>query len=183
MTLLEWFHQPYVRTFVRYERFLQGSWPYLYDTFAADLHTLMTQLDLRKATLVGYSMGTGEVAHYLGTYGSDRLTQAVFVSPIPPFLLKTADNPEGVDGSIFDAIMQSVAADRFVYLTQFFHDFYNLDVTLGKRARIDSIGFRREAFSARSAANSASTRAVLARSRASSISSCTIRSSAVIALF
>jgi non-heme chloroperoxidase len=110
----------------------QPALGYDYDTFAADLHTLMTQLDLREATLVGHSMGTGEVAHYLGTYGSDRVQQAVFVAPIPPFLLKRDDNPEGVDGSVFDAIMQSVTADRFVYLTQFFADFYNLDVTLGK---------------------------------------------------
>ncbi len=111
----------------------QPALGYDYDTFAADLRTLMTQLDLREATLVGHSMGTGEVAHYLGTYGSDRVRQGVFVSPIPPFLLKRDDNPEGVDGSVFEIIMQSVAADRFVYLTQFLHDFYNLDVTLGKR--------------------------------------------------
>ncbi len=123
---------------ITYDRrgFGQSSQPtlgYDYGTFAADLHTIMTQLDLRDATLVGHSMGTGEVAHYLGTYGSDRVKQAVFVSPIPPFLLQTDDNPEGVDGSIFDAIMQSIAADRFAYLSSFFADFYNLDVTLGKR--------------------------------------------------
>jgi non-heme chloroperoxidase len=111
----------------------QPALGYDYDTFAADLRTLMTQLDLREATLVSHSIGTGEVAHYLGTYGSDRVRQGVFVSPISPFLLKRDDNPEGVDGSVFEIIMQSVAADRFVYLTQFLHDFYNLDVTLGKR--------------------------------------------------
>lgn len=105
---------------------------YDYDTFANDLNTLMTQLDLRDATLVGHSMGTGEVAHYLGTFGSDRVRQAVFVSPIPPFLLKTDDNPEGVDKSVFDGIIQSIAKDRLAYLTQFLKDFYNLDVTLGK---------------------------------------------------
>jgi len=111
----------------------QPTLGYDYDTFTADLHTLMTQLDLREATLVGHSMGTGEVARYLGTYGSDRVNKAVFVAPIPPFLLKTADNPEGVDGSIFDAIIQSIAADRPAYQTKFLSDFYNLDVTLGKR--------------------------------------------------
>ncbi len=111
----------------------QPALGYDYDTFAADLNKLMTELDLRDATLVGHSMGTGEVAHYLGTFGSDRVKQAVFVSPIPPFLLKTNDNPEGVDGSIFDSILQSIAADRPAYLTQFLKDFYNLDVTLGKR--------------------------------------------------
>lgn len=111
----------------------QPALGYDYDTFAADLNTIMTTLDLRDTALVGHSMGTGEVARYLGTYGSDRVNKAVFVAPIPPFLLKTADNPEGVDGSIFDAIMQSIAADRPAYQTQFLSDFYNLDVTLGKR--------------------------------------------------
>lgn len=106
---------------------------YDYDTFAADLNKLMTELDLREATLVGHSMGTGEVARYISTFGSDRVSKAVFVSPIPPFLLKTNDNPEGVDGSIFDGILQSIAKDRLAYLTQFLAGFYNLDVTLGKR--------------------------------------------------
>ncbi len=106
---------------------------YDYDTFAADLNKLMTELDLREATLVGHSMGTGEVARYISTFGSDRVSKAVFVSPIPPFLLKTNDNPEGVDGSIFDGILQSIAKDRLAYLTQFLDGFYNLDVTLGKR--------------------------------------------------
>ncbi len=105
---------------------------YDYDTFAADLNTLMTQLDLRDATLVGHSMGTGEVTRYLSTYGADRVKQAVFVAPIPPFLLKTEDNPEGVDRSVFDGIIQSIEADRPAYFTQFFQGFYNLDVTLGK---------------------------------------------------
>ena len=123
---------------ITYDRrgFGQSSQPtlgYDYDTFAADLNKIMTELDLREATLVGHSMGTGEVARYLGTYGSDRVNKAVFVAPIPPFLLKTADNPEGVDGSIFDGIMQSIAADRPAYQTKFLSDFYNLDVTLGKR--------------------------------------------------
>jgi non-heme chloroperoxidase len=106
---------------------------YEYDTFAADLHTILRQFDLREVTLVGHSMGSGEVARYLATYGSDRVKQAVFVSPILPFLLKTDDNPEGVDSSIFEAIVESIAADRFAYLTQFFQNFYNLDMTLGKR--------------------------------------------------
>ncbi len=93
---------------------------YDYDTFAADLHTIMTELDLRGVKQVGRSMGTGEVARYLGTFRSERVDKAVFVAPLPPFLLKTADNPEGVDGSIFDTIMQSIAADRFAYLSTFF---------------------------------------------------------------
>ncbi len=111
----------------------QPTLGYDYDTFAADLNTIMTELNLRDAALVGHSMGTGEVTRYLGTFGSDRVNKAILVAPIPPFLLKTADNPEGVDRSIFDAIMQAIAADRPAYQSKFLSDFYNLDVTLGKR--------------------------------------------------
>ena len=111
----------------------QPTTGYDYDTFAADLHTLMTQLDLRDTVLVGHSMGTGEVIRYLGTYGSSRVRQAVVVAPIPPFLLKSADNPAGIDRSVIDEQhVQRIMADRFAYLTVFLHDFYNLDVTLGK---------------------------------------------------
>jgi non-heme chloroperoxidase len=106
---------------------------YDYDTLAGDLHRLMTNLDLRDATLVGFSMGGGEVARYLGTFGSDRVERAVFISAIPPFLLKTADNPDGVDGSVFDAIIESIAADRPAYLAGFLSDFYNVDVLGGDR--------------------------------------------------
>jgi len=111
----------------------QPTMGYDYDTFAADLNKIMTDLNLRETTLVGHSMGTGEVARYLNTFGSGRVSKAVFVSPIPPFLLKTGDNPEGVDQSVFDSILQSIAKDRPAYLTKFFSDFYNLDVTLGNR--------------------------------------------------
>ena len=119
----------------------QPTMGYDYDTLAADLQKIMTELDLRDAVLVGHSMGTGEVTRYLGTYGSDRVSKVVLISPIPPFLLKTADNPEGVDGSVFDKIMQSVAMDRLAYLTQFFHDFYNLDQTLGKSVSEEVVRF------------------------------------------
>ena len=110
----------------------QPSVGYDYDTFAADLHALMSQLDLRNVVLVGHSMGTGEVTRYLGTYGAERVRRAVVIAPIPPFLLKTADNPEGVDRSVIDGILQAIAADRLAYLTAFLRDFYNLDLTLGK---------------------------------------------------
>ena len=105
---------------------------YDYDTFAADLDQIMTTLDLRNVTLVGHSMGTGEVTRYLGAYGSERVNRAVVVSPIPPFLLKTADNPEGVEQSIFDGFMQAIQKDRYAFQTQFLQNFFNLDVTLGK---------------------------------------------------
>jgi non-heme chloroperoxidase len=111
----------------------QPTTGYEYDTFASDLNTLMTQLDLRDVTLVGHSMGSGEVTRYLGAYGADRVRQAVVVAPIPPFLLKSPDNPEGaIDRGAVDGFVQAIRADRFAYLTSFFQAFYNLDVTLGK---------------------------------------------------
>ena len=111
----------------------QPSFGYDYDTFAADLDTLMTKLDLQDVVLVGFSMGTGEVTRYLGKYGSERVSKAVLMAPIPPFLLKTNDNPEGVDQSVFDGIMQAIVADRPAYLSVFLKDFYNVDVLLGDR--------------------------------------------------
>jgi pimeloyl-ACP methyl ester carboxylesterase len=106
---------------------------YDYDTFAEDLHRLVTQLDLLDVALVGFSMGGGEVARYLGTYGADRVTKAVFIAAIPPFLLKTPDNPEGVDRSVFHGIEKAIVADRPAFLSKFLSDFYNVDVLGGKR--------------------------------------------------
>ncbi|HEV2461153.1 MAG TPA: alpha/beta hydrolase [Ktedonobacterales bacterium] len=117
----------------------QPTIDYEYDTFAADLHALMSQLDLHDAVLVGHSMGTGEVTRYLGTYGSARVKKAVLVAPIPPFLLKSPENPAGVDKGTIDGVVRSIAADRFAYLTAFLRDFYNLDVTLGKRVSEDVV--------------------------------------------
>ncbi|HET6842078.1 MAG TPA: alpha/beta hydrolase [Candidatus Angelobacter sp.] len=105
---------------------------YNYDTLAADLHQLITELNLRDATLVGFSMGGGEVARYLGVHENERVTRAVFISAIPPYLLKTADNPQGVDGSVFKGIEQAIVADRPAFLTQFLSDFYNFDILRGK---------------------------------------------------
>jgi pimeloyl-ACP methyl ester carboxylesterase len=106
---------------------------YNYDTFAEDLHKLVTQLKLQDVALVGFSMGGGEVARYLGKYGSKGVSKAVIISGVPPYLLKTADNPEGVDGSVFAGIQKAVAADRYAFFTGFFQNFYNTDVFLGKR--------------------------------------------------
>jgi non-heme chloroperoxidase len=111
----------------------QPSIGYDYDTFAADLDRLMTELDLRDTVLAGFSMGTGEVTRYLGNYGSERVSKAALLGVVPPFLLKTDDNPEGVDGSVFDGIVEAIKADRLAYLTAFYADFYNLDELLGKR--------------------------------------------------
>src|SRR5262245_62143015 len=106
---------------------------YEYDTLAADLDTLLTRLDLRDATLVGFSVGGGEVARYLGTHGSKRVKRAVFMAAIPPFLLKTADNPEGVDGSAFEVIRKAILADRPAFLASFLPNYYNVAALGGKR--------------------------------------------------
>ena len=112
---------------------------YNYDTFAEDLHQVVTQLELRNFSLVGFSMGGGEVARYLGKYGSKGVSKAVFISSVPPFLLKTPDNPEGVDGSVFEGIQKAVAADRYAFFTEFFKNFYNTDLLLGKRVSEQAI--------------------------------------------
>lgn len=117
----------------------QPSIGYDYDTFAADLNRLMIELDLRDVALVGFSMGTGEVTRYLSKYGSERVSKAVLLAPVPPFLLKTDDNPEGVDRSVFDKIMAAIVADRPSYLSTFFSDFYNVDVLGGDRITDDAI--------------------------------------------
>jgi len=122
---------------VTYDRrgFGESSKPtvgYNYDTLAEDLHKLITKLDLRNVTLAGFSMGGGEVARYLGTYGTERVSNAIFMAAIPPFLLKTPDNPEGVDRSVFDGIQKGLAADRPAFLSQFVSNFYNIDVLRGK---------------------------------------------------
>ena len=111
----------------------QPTTGYNYDTLAEDLHKLVTQLKLRDFALVGFSMGGGEVARYLGKYGSKGVSKAVFISSVPPFLLKTPDNPEGVDGSVFEGIQKAVVADRYAFFTEFFKNFYNTDLLLGKR--------------------------------------------------
>jgi non-heme chloroperoxidase len=98
-----------------------------YDTYAADLKELLEQLEISDIVLCGFSMGTGEVTRYLGAYGSDRVEKAVLLGTIPPFLLKTDDNPEGVDGSVFEGIKATVLKDRYAWFKQFFDDFYNVD--------------------------------------------------------
>jgi non-heme chloroperoxidase len=106
---------------------------YNYDTFAEDLRKLVTRLKLQDFTLVGFSMGGGEVARYIGKYGSKGVSKAVIISGVPPYLLKTGDNPEGVDASVFAGIEKAVAADRYAFFTGFFQNFYNTDLLLGKR--------------------------------------------------
>src|SRR3712207_2027869 len=98
---------------------------YDYDTFAADLDALITQLDLHDLVLAGFSMGGGEVARYLGRYGSARVSKAMLLGAVPPFLLKTEDNPQGVDKKVFDGMLAAVKADRIAFLEEFFPTFYN----------------------------------------------------------
>jgi non-heme chloroperoxidase len=104
---------------------------YDYDTFAADLATLLDHLDLRDAVLVGHSMGTGEVTRFLGTYGSARVAKGVLVAPIPPFLLQTSDNPEGVPQSVFDGFIQAAQSDTPAWMKGFLDSFYNVDTLRG----------------------------------------------------
>lgn len=104
---------------------------YDYDTFAADLNTLLTTLELTNAVLVGFSMGTGEVARYLSTYGSERVARAAFLGSLQPFLLKTDDNPDGVPQEVFDGLTEAVTADRYAFFTEFFKNFFNTDTFLG----------------------------------------------------
>jgi non-heme chloroperoxidase len=110
----------------------QPATGYDYDTFAEDLNKVVTALDLHDFALVGFSMGGGEVARYIGRYGTDRVSKAVFMGAVPPFLLKTPDNPNGVDIGVFDGIKKGIAADRPAFLNQFLHNFYNVDVLGGK---------------------------------------------------
>ena len=123
---------------ISYDRrgFGQSSKPttgYDYDTLAADLAVLIDHLDLAGINLVGFSMGTGEVIRYLGSRGSARVRKAALLGALPPFLLKTDDNPQGVDGQVFDRIKAALAADRFAYLETFLNDSYNADVLGGTR--------------------------------------------------
>ena len=106
---------------------------YDYDTFAADLNALLEHLNLNDIVLGGFSMGTGEVTRYLGKYGSSRVRKAALFGVIPPFLLKTADNTEGVDKSVFEGIKAAIVADRYAYFQDFFNNFYNVDVLGGTK--------------------------------------------------
>lgn len=112
---------------------------YDYDTFAADLNHLVEELDLRDFDIAGHSMGGGEVARYLGRYGTGRVRKAAIISGIPPYLLKTADTPHGVPQEVFDQLAAAVTADRFAFFTEWNKNFYNLDKTLGERISTEAV--------------------------------------------
>jgi non-heme chloroperoxidase len=106
---------------------------YNYDTFADDLHKLIEQLMLRDFALVGFSMGGGEIARLFGRYGPKGVSRAVIIGGIPPYLIKTLGNPEGIDATVFEGIQKAIDTDRYVFFAEFFKNFYNTDLLLGKR--------------------------------------------------
>jgi non-heme chloroperoxidase len=123
---------------ITYDRrgFGQSSQPtigYDYDTFANDLRMLITHLELRDVALVGFSMGGGEVARYLGKYGTDGVRKAAIISGVPPYLL------DGVPRSVFDGLEAAAKADRYAFFSEFFKNFYNTDVLLGKRVSAQAV--------------------------------------------
>jgi pimeloyl-ACP methyl ester carboxylesterase len=124
------------RRVVTYDRrgFGRSSQPsvgYDYDTFAADLDKLLTALNLTDTDLAGHSMGGGEIARYLGVYGSGRVRKAAIISGVPPYLLKTPETPTAVPQEVFDEIAAALTADRAAYFTEWNKNFFNLDKTLG----------------------------------------------------
>jgi non-heme chloroperoxidase len=106
---------------------------YDFGTLATDLHLLLSSLDLRGAVLAGFAMGTGEVTRYLAVHGSGRVSAAVLVAPMLPFLVKTDDNPEGIGVGVFDAMTARIAADRPAAMKDFLDDCYNVDLLGGTR--------------------------------------------------
>jgi non-heme chloroperoxidase len=112
---------------------------YDFDTLAADLDTVLTTLDLRDVTLVGFSLGTGELARYVGTHGTGRLRSCVIIESLAPTFAKSADNPTGVDDAAVSALQQTIVDDRFAWLTGLLGDFLNLDDYLGKRVSEDTV--------------------------------------------
>lgn len=110
----------------------QPTTGYNYDSFAADLDVVLSTLNLTEVSLVGFSMGTGEVTRYIGKYGMKRVRKAVLIGTLGPYLVKAPDNPEGVDRNVFEGIKAAIRADRPAFLMEFLRNFYNYDVTGGK---------------------------------------------------
>lgn len=112
---------------------------YDFDTLATDLSALLEHLDLRGATIVGFSLGTGEVARYIGRYGTARLAAAVFIESLAPSFAKSADNPWGVDPAGVQAVQQAILDDRYAWITGLVNDFLNLEDNLGKRVSEETV--------------------------------------------
>ena len=129
---------------ITYDRrgFGQSSRPstgYDFDTLAADLSKLLTEFDLQDATLIGFSLGTGEVARYIGAYGTARLKSCVFIESLAPSFGRSDENPNGVDQATIDTIRQAIVDDRPAWLTGLLGDFLNLDDYLGKRVSEETV--------------------------------------------
>jgi non-heme chloroperoxidase len=129
---------------VVYDRrgFGQSSRPtegYNFDTLADDLNTLLTEIDLREATLIGFSLGTGELARYIGRYGTERLKSCVFIESLAPSFVKSDENPNGVDHATVDTVRQAILDDRPAWLTGLLGDFLNLDDYLGTRVSEETV--------------------------------------------
>ncbi|MEP7178979.1 MAG: alpha/beta hydrolase [Pseudonocardiales bacterium] len=129
---------------IAYDRrgFGQSSRPtvgYDFDTLAADLDKILTALDLHAATVIGFSLGTGELARYIGTYGTDRLQGSVFIESLAPSFRQSDENPNGVDQAGVTGVQQAILDDRFAWLTGLIGDFLNLDEYLGKRVSEETV--------------------------------------------
>ncbi len=101
---------------------------YDYDTLADDLNAVIEQLDLNEVTLVGFSMGGGEIARYIGKYGNQKVSKVVLISSVTPFMLKTSDNSDGVHKKVFDDMVEKLKADRPAFLADFGKDFYGVSI-------------------------------------------------------
>jgi non-heme chloroperoxidase len=112
---------------------------YDFDTLAEDLHTVLAELDLRDVTLVGFSLGTGELARYIGSHGTERLRACVFIESLAPSFAKSAENPTGADQAVVDSVQQAISADRFQWLTGLLGDLFNLDENLGHRISEETV--------------------------------------------
>ncbi|MGK2950525.1 MAG: alpha/beta fold hydrolase [Acidimicrobiales bacterium] len=112
---------------------------YDYDTFADDLHTVLETLDLDDVVLVGFSMGTGELARYVSRHGHERVAKLAFLAALEPFLVARDDNPDGLPQEVFDGIEAAAKGDRYAWYTQFFSNFYNLDENLGSRISQEAV--------------------------------------------
>lgn len=109
----------------------QPSTGYDWDTFALDLDKLITHLNLENVTLIGHSMGSGEITRYLSMFTSSRINRAIYVSPIPPMVLKTKDNPQGVGPKVFEDFKAAIKKDRYAFMTAFLKNFYNIEKLTG----------------------------------------------------
>src|SRR4051794_36406108 len=112
---------------------------YDFDTLASDLDVLLTQLDVHDATLVGFSLGTGEVARYVGAHGTERLSRLVFIESLAPSFAQAHGNPMGVDEAAVAGVQQAILDDRFAWWTGLLHDFLNLDTYLGSRVSEETV--------------------------------------------